>query len=74
MEDRCIKWADHTKKKKMLNEEMLERFSECTFNPTLISKQFKKKVCPNYDFKHKDRVIADELAQEYHYFTHQNDI
>ena len=49
---------------------MLQEQTECTFNPTLISKQFKNRVCPSYDFKHaRDKQVAKELAQEYDYFT-----
>lgn len=49
---------------------MLHEHTECTFNPTLISKQFKNRVCPNYDLKHvENKQIATEIAQEYDYFT-----
>ena len=60
VEHRCLQWADHAKKKKLETIRRLEEFTECTFNPTLISKEFKKRVCPNYDFQHKDiRAVAE---------------
>ena len=44
--------------------------TECTFNPILISKQFKNRVCPSYDYKHvRDRQIVNQLESEYDYFT-----
>ena len=52
VEDRCLQWAGQTKKKKEQTVKTLEEFTECTFNPTLISKQFKNRICPNYNLKH----------------------
>lgn len=70
MEDRCLQWADHAKRKKEKTGKLLDKLSECTFNPTLISKQFKNKVCPNYDYKHKEQVMTTDMVEsEYNYFT-----
>ena len=39
----------------------------------MVAKEYKKRVCPSYEVKHKDRVgVTQELAQEYNYFTLKN--
>ena len=47
--------------------------AECSFAPLLISKEYKNRVCPNYDLKLRDlKEKSTGLVQEYQYFTLRN--
>ena len=73
MEDRCLQWAAQKKRKKQQTERLLEEHSECTFTPTLFSVEYKNRVCPSYDLKHKERATTNALlTQEFNYFTLKN--